>query len=127
MFKKEKVMTVEEFLQMEKMKEIEIYISKDKQIEKVFVFMLGSLMYCQNIMAKNADLSKVNEAGGVLLNIIQTFGYWICIGLCILDLLKQLLDGKTKNTGKIISRYIIAFSAAYVIPWLFDIIKSIFQ
>ncbi|WP_142415376.1 hypothetical protein [Hathewaya massiliensis] len=127
MFKKEKVMTVEEFLQIERMKEIETYISKDKNIEKVFIFMLGSAMYCQNVMAYNADLSKVNKAGSVILNIIQTFGYWACIGLCIVDLLKHLFDGDTKNTGKIISRYVVAFSAFYVVPWLFDIIKSIFK
>ncbi|CAM2972991.1 hypothetical protein HAHI6034_11770 [Hathewaya histolytica] len=127
MFKKEEVMTVEEFLQMEKVKEIETYLSKNKNMEKVFVFMLGSLMYCQNVMACNADLSKVNKAGNVILNIVQTFGYWACIVLCIIDLLKHLFDGNTKNIGKIVSGYVVAFSAFYFIPWIFDIIKSIFK
>lgn len=117
---KTKTMTLQEFLHEDDIKNVYI---KDKRIFNLSAFVLGNLMYAQKVCAA---VEKVDKAGFTILGIVRSFGYWICIIMCIIEIIKSLLQGDTKSVGKIIAKYIIAFSAFYFLPWLFDIIKQIF-
>lgn len=102
-------------------------VLEDKRILGLSTFVVANLMYCEKAIAStNVDLSRVDEAGKSLLYIVQTFGYWSCILLCIIEIVKCLASKDTGNVTRTITKYVIAFGAVYFMPWLFDIIKSLF-
>lgn len=48
-------------------------------------------------MMINPDLSKVDKAGIMILTIIRRVGYWACIILALMDIVKNLMEGDTKS------------------------------
>lgn len=132
MFSATTTMSLQEFLNQAREKEemqktIERKIMQNKKLKKLSVFVLANLLYCQKVLATTADMAKIDKAGMAMLGIIRTFGYWICIIMCIIEIIKSLTAGDTKNIGKIIAKYIIAFATFYFLPWMFDVIKDIFK
>lgn len=101
-------------------------ILEDRRVLGLATFVVANLLYCEKALANDVDLSKVDAAGNSLLHIVQTFGYWSCILLCILEIVKSLASKDTGNVTRTITKYVIAFGAIYFMPWLFDIIKSLF-
>ena len=71
--------------------------------------------------------SKVNEIGNMFVGIIQTIGYWTCLIMCAVEILKCLFQGDTKSLTKIICKYLMAFAGLYILPWIFELIKSMFS
>jgi hypothetical protein len=102
-------------------------INSNTRFKRTFVFLVGSLMYCQNVLAQGADLSKINNGGHTILNIIQSIGYWIAIIMAAQEIIKNLMQGDTKSTGKSIMEYSLGYGSLYLLPWIFDLIKSIFS
>lgn len=100
-------------------------ILKDKKIVGLSTFVIANLLYCEKALA-STDLSKIDEAGSSLLHITQTFGYWSCIILCIVEIVKGLSSKDSGSVTRSITKYVIAFGAIYFMPWLFDIIKTLF-
>lgn len=117
----------------------EEYIAKkimaDPRLKKMSAFLLGSILYLNNAVTKvNASApsveafdQKINEAGTLFVGIIQSFGYWMCIIMCAVEILKALFQGDTRSISKIIIKYLLAFSSVYAIPWIFDLIKALFS
>lgn len=116
------------------------YIAKkilnDPRVKKMAVFFLGSMLYLNNlsveVMASTGPNvtkfnSKVNEIGNMFVGIIQTIGYWTCLIMCAVEILKCLFQGDTKSLTKIICKYLMAFAGLYVLPWIFELIKSMFS
>ncbi|BDR80996.1 hypothetical protein [Clostridium tetani] len=103
------------------------HINKDTSLKRQAVFLLGSLLYVQDTVNAATDtFGKIDKAGSTILGIVRKIGYWICIVGCILDIIKALMQGDTRNVAKIMMKYALAFSALYVFPWILDLIKSIF-
>jgi len=108
--------------------QIEVFatrIIKNKKLRKVFVISIGSLMYCQTVLAKT-DMTKINAGGYMILGIVQNVGYWIVILFGSLDIIKDLMQGDTKNVGKILMKYSFGYASLYLLPTMMDLIKSIF-
>ncbi|WP_051350722.1 hypothetical protein [Caloramator sp. ALD01] len=78
-------------------------------------------------MMINPDLSKVDKAGITILTIIRRVGYWACIILALMDIVKNLMEGDTKSIWETIAKYTVAFTTLYLLPWLFDLIAAIFK
>ena len=68
----------------------------------------------------------INVAGEKILGLIRDVGYWVAIILCSKDVLKHLMRGHMESIGSIIAIYGLSFGVLYFLPWLFDLIKSIF-
>lgn len=142
--------TLEEYLQMTRTKEekkntkeelkklgIEEYMAKriisNPRAKRLFGFVAGSLLFIKNSGVKAASnpstqaLSKINKAGGTLLSVMRTIGYWILLIMCIIEVLKCVANGDTKEIGKIIMKYILAFAVLFLMPWFFDLIKDVFS
>ena len=68
----------------------------------------------------------INVAGEKILGLIRDIGYWVAIILCSKDVLKHLMRGHMESIGSIIAIYGLSFGVLYFLPWLFDLIKSIF-
>lgn len=138
----ERKYSLEEYLKMvrtkEEMKQLgtKEYIAKkilnDQKLKKMFAFVAGSFMYLQNGVVKAAEpslkaLDKINYAGGTLLTVIRTVGYWIALLMCIVEIIRCLANGDTKEISKIIIKYLLAIGAFFILPWLFDLVKAIFS
>ena len=100
-------------------------ILNNKNLKKVMVVAMGSLMYCQNVLAAT-NTGKIDVAGIAILGICRQIGYWACIIMCCIEIIRSLMQGDTKGISKIISKYVLGFGALYLMPWIFDLIKSIF-
>lgn len=104
-------------------------INKDNRLKKMAVFVLGSLMYADNVHAAGNTvdaITKLNAAGNTLLGVMQTIGYWVALIMCIVEILKSLSAGDTKSIGRIIVKYLMAFAGIFVLKWLFDLIRLTF-
>ncbi|KEI18236.1 hypothetical protein [Clostridium haemolyticum] len=102
-------------------------INNNSKLKKLSIFVLANMLYCKNALAKStASVAKIDQAGNTILGICRTIGYWTCIIMCITSIIKELLQGDTKSIAKIITKYALAFSSLYLLPWILDIIKDIF-
>lgn len=102
------------------------HINTNTKLKKEAVFVLGSLLYVNEVANAADPLGKIDTAGGTILNIVRRIGYWCCIIGCIIDIIKALMQGDTKSIAKIMMKYALAFGALYIFPWILDLIKSIF-
>lgn len=102
-------------------------IMYDPKIKKVAIFLIANmLMLNKAILAQDTVGARVDAAGWKILNIARSIGYWICIVMCTVEIIKCVMEGDTKNISKIMMRYCLAFAALYFMPWMLDLIKDIF-
>lgn len=137
---KEITMTIPQFLQYQRgektIKDIEVEnglenivtkIMKDDRLKKITVFTIASLNCMSTVYADTAQaVSKINNAGNAFLTIFQSIGYWLCLIGCIMEILKSVMNGSSKDVGRIMLKYILIFAALYVMPFAFKLISEIF-
>lgn len=104
----------------------------NRKLKALATFSIAQVLSCQKALAlapskTTQALGKVDQAGVTLLTIVRKIGYWICIIMAIVEILRCLSNGDTKEIGKIVVKYLMAFAACYLIPWLFDLIAAIFS
>jgi hypothetical protein len=102
----------------------------NKKLKKIVTFALAMVFssqkaYAAGDKAKDA-MDRLDEGGWIILMIIRRAGYWICLILCIVEILKCLANGDLKSIGRSVGKYLIAFGILYALPWLFDIIAECF-
>ncbi|MDU5111159.1 MAG: hypothetical protein E6248_11975 [Clostridium sp.] len=138
---KEIIMSIPQFLAYERggksLKDIEIEngvegiarkIINNDRLRRMTVFVIAGLNYTSTVLADASDAgNKINEAGSTILGIVQSIGYWLCIIGCVMEILKSLMNGSSKDVGKIIIKYLLIFGSLYLMPWAFDLIKEIFS
>lgn len=124
------IMTLNEFLDNKRAKDngeleyLAYKINKDRYLRGLTTFVLANVLYIRNAYA---SIDKINKAGGNLLGVVRTFGYWVCLIMCVLEIIRTLMQGDTKSIGKIIVKYCIGFGSFYFLPWIFDLIKESFS
>lgn len=141
MLRKKITMTIPEFCKLQrgeisiqdikmarKMELMANRIMKDDNKRRFVTFLIAcGLMIKDGLIAYAVDpSSKIDVAGRTILGIVRRFGYWICIIMCVAEIIKSLGQGDTKGIGKIVLKYLLAFAAFYMVPWLFDLIKELF-
>lgn len=126
--------TIKEFLEYEKAhKDTGEYLASrilhDKKLNRMVTFVLASCIPSKRVFAGTASdaLGKVDVAGNTFLSIVRKAGYWICLIMCIIEIIKMLLQGNSKAVGNVVIKYLLAFSALYFMPFLFDLIRDIFM
>lgn len=91
-----------------------------------------SLGFLLTTVQANASTSvgpdSITNLGRTFVSIIQQAGYWICFAKGLIDIIKEVLKGgdKAEGIGKIMVKYVLAFSSFYLLPFLFDMIKNNF-
>ena len=102
-------------------------IINDDRLRRLTVFTIAGLNYASEVLADTSQaVAKINVAGYTFLNIVQTLGYWLCLIGCIMEILKSLMNGSSKDIGKLMLKYLLIFAALYLMPWAFDLIREIF-
>lgn len=100
--------------------------SKYKKII-VFGITLTLIIISTNIKTyAAANTDGLEELGRTFVDIIQLAGYWLCFSKGLIDIIKEVLKGGDKAEGiaKILINYTLAFASFYLLPTLFDLIKT---
>ncbi len=131
MKRREITMSLSEFLNMTRENELERLIN-NKKFKGFLVAGLATGLFIINnnvVFAANPNLSGIDKMGQTFLHIIQSAGYWICLVMALVTILREITKGGDNfgQIGKVILRYIIAFSALYFLPYFFDIVKECFK
>lgn len=100
--------------------------NKNKYMLLVTIVALTIDLTAVSSFALAPGTEAINVAGEKILGLIRDIGYWVAIILCSKDVLKHLMRGHMESIGSIIAIYGLSFGVLYFLPWLFDLIKSIF-
>lgn len=103
-------------------------ILKNHRLTKCFV-VATALINSFNVAYAdvNAVSEKIDSTGNMVLGIMQSIARWVCIIMCLMEIVKALGNGTTKDIGKIILKYTLAYGSTYLLPFIFDAIRDIFQ
>ena len=100
---------------------------KDTRLYKYLVFTIAGLNYASKVLADTTDaMDKVNKAGFTVLGLVQTIGYWLCLIMCVVEVLKSIMNGTSKSVVAIMVKYLLIFASLFLMPFLFDLIREIF-
>ena len=104
------------------------HIKKNKKKYMTLVILIALTVNLSTISAFAAapGTAAIDAAGQKILDLVRKVGYWIGVILCSKDVLKHCMRGHMDTIGGVIAMYGMSFGALYFLPWLFDIIKSIF-
>lgn len=106
-------------------------VMSDESLKRTFVFLLACTFIVFKVntpaAASEPNMDKIDGFGYRVLGYIRGFAYWICIIMCIAEIIKDIMQGADKSSiGKIILKYVLAFAALFIVPQLFDMIKESF-
>lgn len=109
---------------------IERKLMKNKVARDCAIF-LGALTIDFNKVAYAAvdtkeAFTKIDMCGYALLGLAKKIGFWVCIIMASIEIIKCLFQGENKDIIKIITKYILAFSTLNILPWFFDWIVGFF-
>ena len=104
------------------------HIKKNKKKYMTLVILIALTVNLSTVSAFAAapGTAAIDAAGQKILDLVRKVGYWIGVILCSKDVLKHCMRGHMDSIGGVIAMYGMSFGALYFLPWLFDIIKSIF-
>ena len=100
--------------------------NKKKYMLLVIVIALTIDLTTVSSFALAPGVAAIDAAGQKILDLSRRVGYWIAIILCSKDVLKHCMRGHVESIGSVIALYGMSFGVLYFLPWLFDLIKSIF-
>ena len=131
LIKKYEVYTVQEFLNKEDISYLDKAIDHLKRNKRKYRLLVTIIALTINLSTVSSfalapGTEAINVAGEKILGLIRDVGYWVAIILCSKDVLKHLMRGHMESIGSIIAIYGLSFGVLYFLPWLFDLIKSIF-
>lgn len=113
--------------ELQKMDSIATKIMGNPRLKKLVVFTIAGLNYASTVLADTTDaIGKINTGGFMILGIVQTIGYWLCLIGCIMEILKAIMNGSSKDVGKIMLKYLLVFGSLYLMPFGFNLIREIF-
>lgn len=123
--------TIQEFLNKDNLSNLDRAIEHIKRNKKKYMALVTIIALTVNLstvtsFANTVGLESIDKAGQTILDLIRKVGYWVGIVLCAKDILKNLMRGHLEETGSVIAIYGVSFGVLYFLPWLFDLIQSIF-
>ena len=123
--------TMREFLNMEHVSYLDKVIDHIKRNKKKYMLLVTIIALTIDLstitsFALTPGVAAIDAAGEKILDLIRRVGYWIAIILCSKDVLKHCMRGHVESIGSVIAMYGLSFGVLYFLPWLFDLIKSIF-
>ena len=98
-------------------------------VQKASVLLGMCLFNIQALMASNTidPLDKMDEGGNKILAVGRRIGYWVCIIMCLFEIVKKIKDGDTNAIWGILMKYAIAYGSLFGVKWTLDIIGGFFS
>lgn len=108
-------------------KEVGVMLKVPKT-RKLIITLTACLMHYTPVLADVGKASaKIAQLGSEILGLCQTAGYWVCLVMCVLEIIKAGVNGDSRSISKIMAKYILLFSGLYFMPWIFDSIRDVFN
>lgn len=103
--------------------------SKKLQRELVVGLAVGGFLISHPTIVSGLDLGAIDKLGNTFLSIVRKASYWIVLILSLTEICKASLKGgsNTSEVGKIIVKYLLIYSALFLMPWLFDLVEEGFK
>lgn len=102
-------------------------VLKDKNLTRKTVFVMANLLSINKVVLASNGIGAIDKAGSMLLSICKRFGYWIALIMCVVEIIKSLMQNDTKSISKIVVKYVIAYASFYFLPWIFTLIEECFK
>lgn len=124
--RQQKLYEREQLSKLEKMLE---HLKKNKKKYLLVVVMIAISFNASTltVLADSASIAAIDKAGMTILELVRKVGYWVCIIMGTKDIITNAMRGHVDRIGTVITMYALAFGALFFLPWIFDIIKSIFN
>ena len=75
-----------------------------------------------------ADMSKIDVAGNMFLEIVKHAGYWIILIVAICNVIKTATTtNNNSDIFKVIVKYILIYATLFILPWGFDLVEGVFK
>lgn len=119
-YRKYKTIPWEEFFKSEEEKELEkqaAIINRNKKLRKIFVTSIGITLFVSETVLAGAN--PFQPIGIKFWNYIRYFAKYACLIMAGIEIIKSLGAGDAKSVTKIILKYLIAYAAFAILPWLF--------
>lgn len=97
-----------------------------KFMQKAHVFMLTAFYGIRTNAAELTTLDKMDKTCEEVLKVGQRIGYWVCIFMCLYEIIRKVKDGDTQAIWGIIVKYAIAYGAVFVVRFVLDMIGEWF-
>lgn len=108
--------------------EIGWIVTNEKQLYKHIVICIAFLLTTTSmaVIPRAAGLDSIDSLGNTFLNVVRRTMYWICLIKGLVDVGREVSRGGDNigNIGKIVLKYVLAFSTLYIMPDLFDLVRD---
>lgn len=122
------------FFEKKEKADMQNIILKDSKLSKCAVFILAASNLLEtNIVKASADiggtLAKLDTAGFTFLSLAQRIAFWVCLLGCLLEILFAVFkEGRGKSAIlPICMKWLGIYSAFYVLPVCFELIRDLFS
>lgn len=92
-------------------------------LNKAYVCMLTCF---HGIKTNAGTLDKMDSTCEEALKVGQRIGYWVCVFMCLYEIIKKVKDGDTQAIWGIIVKYAIAYGAVFIVRFVLDMIGEWF-
>lgn len=111
--------------QISKMEKQANIIINNPKIKKFTITLIGlTLFICKKALAYSNPFDAI---GWKFWGYVKGFGFFACLIMCGIEVIKSLNGGDTKSLTKIIFKYAIAYASFSVLPWIFNELDSAFK
>ena len=121
-------LTLNEIKTINQVENIATKIMKNERVRRITILTIASINLMYKVSASSKDsIEKIDTAGAMFLGIFQSIAYWLCLLGAIMEILKCVMNGSSKDVGRIMLKYILIFASIFLIPFAFDLIRDIFS
>lgn len=100
----------------------------DYRVYKNLTYCLGvAIAQCNNLMAEVVDpMDRLDVAGEKMMHYGTRIGYWVCIVMALVEIVKALINGDVNAIWGIIIKYGTAFGGIFLLKFMMDLIMGVF-
>lgn len=95
-------------------------------MDKAYLFMLTCMYEIKTNAAELSTLDKMDRTCEEALKVGQRIGYWVCVFMCLYEIIRKVKDGDLSAIWGIIVKYSIAYGAVFLIRLVLDMIGEWF-
>ena len=124
---KRETLTISEFLNIEEVgniKQLEQLAGRILKSKALKMAAMITITIVLNISPVGAAGKGIDQLGNMLINLIRNYAYYILIIMSIVESIRAAVSGDSKKVLSIVMRYLLVFILMYLIPQLFDAIKT---
>ena len=91
------------------------------------ILILTIILILVATMVYAADTAKLDSAGKQILNILYSFAFWGLTIKALFECIKLGFAGNVKGAIDKALGYAVLYALVFFIPWIFELIRSIFS